>query len=123
MMSKESGGLQLAIELARIAHGDKCEDVTVMDLRGMSPVTNFFIICSGTSDRQMRTVADHMVEYGKKINEAPFSKSGYDTATWVLVDFIDVVVHIFTPDHRRYYDLELLWGDAPRIDWSLSASA
>ena len=123
MPEQEAKGRQLAIELARIIHDDRCEDVAVMDLRGLSPVTDFFVICSGTSDRQMRTAADHAIEYGRKIGEPPFSKSGWETATWILVDFVNVVLHIFTPEHRDYYDLELLWGDAPRIDWSRSASA
>ena len=123
MPEQEAKGRQLAIELARIIHDDRCEDVAVMDLRGLSPVTDFFVICSGTSDRQMRTAADHAIEYGRKIGEPPFSKSGWETATWILIDFVNVVLHIFTPEHRDYYDLELLWGDAPRIDWSRSASA
>ena len=123
MPEQEAKGRQLAIELARITHDDRCEDVAVMDLRGLSPVTDFFVICSGTSDRQMRTAADHAIEYGRKIGEPPFSKSGLETATWILIDFVNVVLHIFTPEHRDYYDLELLWGDAPRIDWSRSASA
>jgi len=114
---------QLAIELARVVSDNKCEDVTVMDLRGLSPVTDFFVICSGTSDRQMRTAAEQAVAYGKKVGEPPFTVTGVDSATWILVDFVNVVVHVFTPEHRNYYDLELLWGDAPRIEWQRSASA
>lgn len=114
---------QFAIELARLADGHRCDDVTVMDLRGLSPVTDFFVICSGTSERQMRTAAEHMIDYGKKLGEPPYSRAGLDSATWILVDFVDVVVHIFTPEHRRYYDLELLWGDAPRIEWAQAESA
>ena len=122
-MSQPAKARQFAIELARIAHDDKCEDITVMNLTGLSPVTDFFVICSGTSDRQMKTAAEHMIEYGKRINEPPFGKSGLDSASWILIDFVNVVVHIFTPEHREYYDLELLWGDAPRIDWARSATA
>jgi ribosome-associated protein len=114
---------QFAIEIARIVSDDKCADVTVMDLRGLSPVTDYFVICSGTSDRQMRTATEHAIEYGKKVGEPPFTKSGVETATWILVDFVNVVLHVFTPEHRNYYDLELLWGDAPRTDWQRSASA
>lgn len=114
---------QFAIELARIVADDKCEDVTVMDLRGMSPVTDYFVICSGTSDRQMRTAAEDAIAYGKRMGEPPFSLSGLESPTWVLVDFVNVVLHVFTPEHRSYYDLELLWGDAPRIEWRRSASA
>lgn len=89
-----------------------------MDLRALSPITDFFVICSGTSDRQMRTAAEHMIEHGKRVSQPVFGLSGMESATWILIDFVDVVVHIFTPEHRRYYDLELLWGDAPRIEWN-----
>ncbi len=106
-----------AMELAREARDARCDEVNVMDLRGLSPVTSFFVVCSGTSDRQMRTTADRLMMYGKEHGEPVFSKSGLETATWILVDFVHVVVHIFTPEHRSYYDLELLWGDAPRIEW------
>jgi ribosome-associated protein len=106
-----------AIDLARTAHALNCEDVTCMDLRGICGVTDFSVICTGTSDRQMRATADHMVELGKKIDERPYGISGYETATWVLLDYIDVVVHIFARPYRDYYDLELLWGDAPRLEW------
>ena len=113
----------IAIELARNLDGDRCEDVVCMDLSGLSPVTDYFVIGSGTSDRQMRTAAEHAIEYGKKVGEPPFNRSGIDTATWILIDFVHVVVHIFTPEHRTYYDLELLWGDAPRVNWMRSATA
>ncbi len=122
-MMQEDSAKQLAIDLARLAEDDKCVDVTVMDLRGLSGVTDFFVIGTGTSDRQMRTVADHMIEHGKRRNDPPFGVSGQESATWILIDFVDVVVHVFTPEHRNYYDLELLWGDAPRIEWSRPPNA
>ncbi len=122
-MSDQADARQFAVELARIAEDNKCEDVTVMDLRGLSPVTDFFVIGSGSSDRQMRTVAERMIEYARRVGEPPFTTSGLESATWILIDFIHVVAHIFTPEHREYYDLELLWGDAPRIDWTRSATA
>lgn len=101
----------------------QAEEVTVMDLRGMSGVTDFFVICTGTSDRQMRAVFDAVIDFGRKVGERPFSRDRYETATWMVVDFVDVVVHIFDPSHREYYDLELLWGDAPRVEWALSKTA
>lgn len=117
------GAEQFAIELARLVTDNKCDEVTAMDLRGISSVTDFFVICNGTSDRQMRSTSDAMEEYAKKLGERPYGVCGYATATWILVDFIDVVVHIFAAEQRRYYDLELLWGDAPRLSWARSASA
>lgn len=122
-MAEKITPTQLAIELARIADGDRCEDIVVLDLRGLSPVTDFFVVASGTSDRQMRTAAEHIVEYGKRIGDRHYSITGMDTANWILVDYVHVVVHVFTPQHREYYDLELLWGDAPRIEWQSPASA
>ena len=122
-MAEKITPTQLAIELARIADGDRCEDIVILDLRGLSPVTDFFVVASGSSDRQMRTTAEHIVEYGKRIGDRHYSITGMDTANWILVDYVHVVVHIFTPQHREYYDLELLWGDAPRIEWQASASA
>ena len=114
---------QFAVELARIVADDKCEDVTVMDLRGLSPVTDFFVICSGASERQMRSAAEHAIEYGRRVGEPPFTLSGLESANWILIDFVNVVLHVFSPQYRTYYDLELLWGDAPRVEWQRSASA
>jgi ribosome-associated protein len=116
-MARTSNGLELAIEAARIAEDSKAEEVTLMDLRGLSGVTDFFVIYSGTSDRQMRAVSDRITDYARSIGDAPLSVTGYEATNWILLDFVDVVVHVFTPQARRYYDLELLWGDAPRIEW------
>ncbi len=121
-MASQTDGLQFAIEAARIADDNKSEDVVIMDLRGRSGVTDFFVICTGTSDRQMRAVSDLIVEYGRKVGEKPLSVTGYETARWILLDFVDVVVHVFTAQAREFYDLELLWGDAPRIEWRRSAT-
>lgn len=114
---------QFAIELARIAHDNKSEDVVALDLRGISPVTDFVVICTGTSERQMRTVADRIGEYGRKVGERPYGVSGLEGGVWILLDYVDVVVHVFAGAYRSYYDLELLWGDAPRVQWARSESA
>ena len=114
---------QFAIEIARIVHDNKSEDVVALDLRGISPVTDFTVICTGTSDRQMRAVADMIIEYGKKVGEKPYGFCGHEAAAWIVIDYIDVVVHIFDKPYRDYYDLELLWGDTPRIEWARSESA
>lgn len=114
---------QFAIELARIAHDNKSENVVALDLRGISQVTDFVLICTGTSERHMRAVADRAIEYGKKVGERPYGVAGYDAAAWILLDYVDVVLHVFAKTYRDYYDLELLWGDAPRIEWARSESA
>ena len=116
-------GRQFAVEAARLASDLKCEEVVVMDLRGLSGVTDFFVIATGTSDRQMRSVAERIEEYGHKVGTRVFGRSGYRLGQWVLIDLVDVVVHLFDRERRAYYDLELLWGDAPKVDWALQASA
>jgi ribosome-associated protein len=114
---------QFAIEAARIANDLKCEDVVVMDLRGLSSVTDFFVIATGSSDRQLRSVAERIEEYGHKVGSRVFGRSGVEQGQWLLIDFVDVVVHLFDGERRAYYDLELLWGDAPKVNWALQASA
>ena len=122
-MVPDTDACQFATELARIAHDNKAEEVIVLDLRGISPVTDFTVITTGTSDRQMRAVADQGIEYAAKLGERPYGLSGYEGAAWILIDFVDVVFHIFAKPYRAYYDLELLWGDAPRIEWARCESA
>ena len=112
-----ASALEFARQAARIADENHAEDVVILDLRGISSVADFFVIATGTSDRQMRAVVDHIEEYGRKRGQKPFGVSGYESSTWMLADYVDVVVHLFDADRRRFYDLELLWGDAPRINW------
>lgn len=111
---------QFALECARIAEENKAENVVLLDLRDRSSICDYFIICTGTSDRQMRTIADYIDEFADKTGNERFNLSGYDQAHWILLDYVDVIIHIFDPDSRQYYDLELLWGDAPRLDWKRS---
>ena len=108
----------MAIELARLALARHCRDIVVLDLRGLSPVTDFFVIATGTSSRQMAGLAAEMSQTASVCwNSSPFSIDGLPQASWVLIDLIDVVVHLFDADRRSYYDLEMLWGDAPKIRW------
>ena len=108
---------ELAIQAARIAHDDNAEDVLVLDLRGISPVTDYFVIASGTSDRQLRAICDEMVAHGKACGQKVWHVEGKNSGEWILLDFFDVVVHLFEQSRRVYYDLELIWGEAPRVDW------
>ncbi|MDY7010801.1 MAG: ribosome silencing factor [Planctomycetota bacterium] len=108
---------QLAVQSARIAHDRHGENIVVLDLRGISPVADYFVIFTGTSDRQMSAVADEIADAAAKAGHKPFHVAGRESGQWLLLDFFDVVVHIFDEVHRRYYDLELIWGDAPRIRW------
>ena len=114
---------QFSIEAARMASDDKCEDVVVLDLRGKCSFADYFVIATGTSDRQMTATADHIDEHAHKLGLRLYHGKRLDSPAWVLMDYFDIVVHIFDREHREYYDLELLWGDAARIDWSRTATA
>ena len=100
-----------------MASNTRAEEIVLLDLRGRSPVTEFFIIATGTSPRQMRTVAEEIQDLGKKMGFKAWQTSGMESAKWILVDCVNVVAHIFDGEGRDFYDLELLWGDCPRIDW------
>lgn len=85
-----------------------------MDMRQVSPVTDFFVIVSGTSDRQLKAIVEHIAQEVKKLhNIKPWRLEGTSSGGWVLIDFGDVVVHAFLPEKRAYYDLEGLWREAP----------
>lgn len=109
---------EFAIQAARLAANTRCNNVVVLDVSGISPITDFFVVATGTSPRQMRSVSDEIAELGEKTNFAPLSQSGQDGESWMLTDFVDVVVHLFSPDARQYYDLDGLWGDAKRVEWT-----
>jgi ribosome-associated protein len=109
-----------ALDAARVAAGRHCSDIVVLDLKGKSPATDYFVIATGTSDRQMRAVADEICEAAKEQGQQRFGRAGYEQARWILLDFVDVVIHIFDSEYRDYYDLELLWGDAERLTWDKS---
>ena len=106
-----------AVSAARVADSRHCSDIVILDLTGKSPATDYFVIATGTSDRQMRTVADEICEAAREQGMQRFGRAGYEQARWILLDFVDVVVHLFDGEYRNYYDLELLWGDAQRIDY------
>ncbi len=114
---------EFAIEAARLFHDRHCTDVIVLDVNGLSHVCDFIIIGSGTSDRQMKSLAGELEDLAQEQGEQVF-RSNRDTAsTWIVVDFIDVVAHLFEPNQRSYYDLEQLWSDAPSVAWSRNGEA
>jgi ribosome-associated protein len=108
---------EFAIEAARLASDDKCEEVIVLDVRQLSQVSDYLIIASGSSDRQMRSVADDVNKLAAKLGYPVFRRDADDRTTWIVVDCVDVVVHVFEPNTRAHYDLEMLWADAPRVEW------
>ena len=120
---KKDEARQLAVLSARIAHEDNCQDIVILDLRGISQVTQYFVIATGSSDRQMRAVADDICHQASQIGQNIWHVAGKESAQWIVLDFVDVVVHIFDHARRRYYDLELIWGEAPRPRWRRPAKA
>ncbi len=106
-----------AIQIAQLAHDRHAENILVLDLRECSPVTDYFVIATGTSGRQLAAIADEAETIGAKINQKVWKVAGKEIGDWIVMDFVDVVVHLFTQERRSYYDLELIWGEAPRVDW------
>jgi ribosome-associated protein len=115
MKKKSNNEKKFALAAAKIAAERHCSDIVVLDLAGTSPATDYFIIATGTSDRQMRTVADEISQVAREMDFQRFGRAGYEQGRWILLDYINVVVHIFDSEYRDYYDLELLWGDAKRL--------
>jgi ribosome-associated protein len=112
---RNTSARSFALAAAKVADERHCSDIVVLDLRGKSPATDFFVIVTGTSDRQMRTVADEICEAARERGWQRFGSAGYEQGRWILLDFIDVVIHIFDAEYRDYYALELLWGDAKKL--------
>lgn len=110
--------LQTAKLCATFADDKKAEDIVVMDLRGLSPVTDFFVVCSAGSPPQLRAIRDEIVsEMWKQHKLKPLFVDGAAESQWVIVNFPNVLVHVQSVEKREYYALEELWGDAARLPW------
>lgn len=99
----------------RSVQDKKAFDVVVLFFENAQGVTDYFVLCSARTTRQVRAVADEVKQQLKQARDTPSHIEGYDHGEWVLMDYFDFVVHVFTPDTRRFYDLERLWGSATRI--------
>lgn len=104
----------VAFAAARAGLEKKAEDVMVIDVRGMTTYAEHFVVLSGASDRQVQSIAEGIEFALKELGERPIGVEGYGNGTWVLLDYGDVVIHVFHQDTRQDYDLEGLWADAPR---------
>jgi ribosome-associated protein len=105
----------LARVIADYAGDKKAIDVVELDLRGVLGYTDYFVVCSGNTDRQTKAIHDGIHEGLKKEHQLlPRKVEGLSEARWILMDYLDVIVHVFTPEAREYYRLEQLWGEAPR---------
>jgi len=102
--------------LARFALEKKACDLVVMEVRDLTSIADYFIICSGRSDRQVQSIAQGIEENLSELGLAPLSMEGVNRGHWVLMDFSDIIVHVFYEPVREFYDLEGLWSHAPRIE-------
>lgn len=114
---------EFAVEAARMLQDDKCDDILCLDVRELSQVSDYIVIATGSSDRQMQSAADDVKKLAVESGYGIFRRSDDERATWIVLDCVDVVVHIFEPNTRAHYDLEMLWGDAERVKWERPAGA
>jgi len=117
--TKAAGKKRLTGDVARVvkaALDKKASDIVVLDLRDTPAFTDFFVLCSGNSQRQVKAIADAVEEALRAVKVRPAHVEGYDRAEWILMDYFTFIVHVFTPQTRLFYSLERLWGDAERID-------
>lgn len=105
--------LKFSKMIADIIKSKKGFDINILDLRKLSGITDCFVICSADADRQVKAIADEIEDKLLESRIRCLHKEGYQTMNWIILDYFDVIVHIFKADVRSYYNLEKLWGDAP----------
>jgi ribosome-associated protein len=109
--------LERACNCARVAADNKARDVVVLDMRGLTPLYDFFVLATGNSRRQIHTIAEEVDAAMHAQGDERLSIEGYAASKWVVQDYGDVVVHVFDPATREYFAIEDLWADAARVDW------
>ncbi|MCS6864537.1 MAG: ribosome silencing factor [Gemmata sp.] len=102
---------------ARVAAENKGRDILVLDMRSCTPLFDYFILATGTSRRQIHTLAEETDAALRAEGDSRLSIEGYEASKWIVQDYGDILVHVFDPDTREYYKLEELWADAQRVDW------
>jgi len=114
---REITSAQLLERVVELCHERKAEDVVVLDVRDLVEYMDAMVICTGRSPRQNRAIAEHVrTQLKREYRVLPLSNAGGDAGSWICVDFVDVVLHVFEPEARAHYDLELLWADAERTE-------
>ena len=106
-----------SVEAAQLLADRHCENVQLLDVTGLSQVCDYVLIGSGTSDRQMKSLAEELADLGQACDNPMFRSSADNALTWIVIDFVDLVAHLFEPNQRAYYDLEGLWSDAQLVEW------
>ncbi|MDF2626435.1 MAG: hypothetical protein K0R39_266 [Symbiobacteriaceae bacterium] len=119
---KGNEGLVESAQLARVAaltaDDKKAKDVRILDIRSISSVADYFVICTGTSTTHVRAIVDNIEEQLSGLGLSLHHMEGYQNGRWILLDFNDIVVHVMQPAEREFYNLERLWGDAPELKFS-----
>jgi ribosome-associated protein len=115
---------RIARRLAAIADAKQAADIVVLDMRGMVAYTDFLVLCTARNQRQAKAIHDDVRETMKREEGlAPDHVEGERDAEWILVDYLDAILHVFSPEAREYYRLETLWGEAPRLELDLAGAA
>ncbi len=114
---KEITTEDLAKKVAEAADDKKAEDIVVLDMRGVSILADYFIICSGSATTQVRAIANSVEHALEDEDIYVKNKEGMDQGQWAVLDYADVIVHVFHKNNREHYQLEKIWGDAKRVDW------
>ena len=126
IISKKERGISIieskdkAIKAARASSDKKAKDIVILELKKLTVIADYFVICSGESTTQVKAIVDHVEEALAKHGVSPGRIEGLGNARWVLLDYGDVIVHVFEEETRNYYELEKFWLDAPRIVWEES---
>ena len=114
---RQASSRDLAVAAARAAADKQGERVAVLDVRELIVITDYFVITSGSSQRQVRTIVEEIEKAMRDLGRKPVRREGVEDWRWVLLDYFDVVIHVFSDEEREYYDLERLWRDAPRVEF------
>jgi len=114
---------EVAVFAARAAASKQGDRIVVLDVRDLIVITDYFVIATGGSDRQVRTIVEEVEKALRSQGTKPVRREGEDRGSWILLDFVDVVVHVFGVEERDYYDLERLWRDAPVVEWEEAGAA
>lgn len=114
---------ELAVLAAQAASSKQGSNITILDVGELIAITDYFVIVSGASERQLKTISEEVVRAAKDVGVRPVRQEGEPGARWLLIDFVDFVVHVFHEEEREFYRLENLWRDAPVVDWEGNGEA
>lgn len=106
-----------ALAAASAASSKQASEIVILDVHDLIVITDYFVLATGSSDRQVKTIVEEVEKALRELGRKPVRREGQTEARWVLLDYVDVVVHVFAPEEREYYSLERLWADAPRLRW------